>query len=104
MKLSKNDLRRFIMKEMRILEANQGISPKTGRAWSISSMTGQKHWGGVPNAPKGTDPRMGALKKKASSGSDAQSGDIGPLEYKLADAIGKVYEQHELAMGGSKDD
>ena len=77
-----------------MMEANQGVDPKTGRAWAISPTTGQKHWGDVPK-----DPRMGSLKKNPSAGSNPQSGDIGPLEYKLASAITRVYESHELAMG-----
>jgi hypothetical protein len=36
---------------MNVSEANSGVDPKTGRSWSISPMTGEKHWGG----PAGKD-------------------------------------------------
>ena len=32
---------------MNVSEANSGVDPKTGRSWSISPMTGEKHWGGI---------------------------------------------------------
>ena len=39
------------------------------------------------------------LRKSPSAGTDKQSGSIGPLEYRLTDAIARAFEDHELAAG-----
>jgi len=48
MKLTKQSLQALIKEELILLEANSGISPKTGRPWTLNSMTGKKHWGAMP--------------------------------------------------------
>jgi hypothetical protein len=76
-------------------ESNTGVDPKTGRPWSISSMTGEKHWGNLPSDDaarvKGGDGSVPIeMDQEANSDGDAYWVMVDDLVTSLGNAASRV--------------
>ena len=71
MKLTKRHLKKIIQEELSLLEANKGVSAKTGRPWALDPMTGQKHWGSLPSADNPGNPTSDVEKEEAEETNEA---------------------------------
>jgi hypothetical protein len=85
MKLTKKSLSALIKEELNLFEANQGVDPKTGRSWSISPTTGQKHWGNVEDKPPGQDPITPDQRIKKME--DDETNDAGDAYWVMVDDL-----------------
>jgi hypothetical protein len=70
MKLTKKRLQSLIKEELSLLETNKGVG-KSGRPWALDPMTGQKHWGKLPDEDHPGNPTSDVEKEEAEETNEA---------------------------------
>jgi len=99
MKLTKKALQTLIKEELSLLEANQGVG-KDGRPWALDPMTGEKHFGKLPDEDHPGNPTADVEKEEAEETNEA--GDA--YWVMVDDLVTSIGRQRASRVEGSDDE